>query len=55
MNIWQFVPLVIILGFGMFFVWRSSGKKAGSSCGCGHCAHDHQGKQKDMPKSEPVN
>jgi hypothetical protein len=39
MNWRQFIPVIIVLGVAMIFVWRSSGKKTG--CGCGdNCAHD---------------
>jgi hypothetical protein len=35
----NFLPLVIVLGIAVFFVWRSSGQKKHehtSSCGCNH-------------------
>jgi hypothetical protein len=44
MNWQQFVPLVIVLGVAMIFVWRSSGKKA-NCCGDG-CTHDHHAEKK---------
>jgi hypothetical protein len=48
MNWQQFLPLLIVLGVAVVFVWRSSGKKPG----CGHdcnCAHEHHpaGKKKE--------
>jgi hypothetical protein len=37
----NFLPLVIVLGIAVFFVWRSSGqKKHEHDCGCG-CDHEH--------------
>jgi hypothetical protein len=42
MNWQQFLPLVIVLGVAVVFVWRSSGeKKHRPSCGCG-CEHSHE-------------
>jgi len=41
MNWQQFVPMAIVLGIAVFFVWRSSGQKKHEhdhSCGCG-CEH----------------
>jgi hypothetical protein len=46
MNWQQFLPLVIVLGVAVVFVWRSSGeKKHRPSCGCG-CEHDHAAETK---------
>jgi len=44
MNWHQFVPLAVVLGIAVVFVWRSSGqKKHDHDCGCG-CEHGHDAK-----------
>ncbi len=41
MNWQQFLPLLIVLGVGAIFVWRSSSpKKHEHSANCG-CDHEH--------------
>ncbi len=48
MNWQQFLPLLIVLGVGAIFVWRSSSPKKhehGANCGCDH-EHDSE-KPKD--------
>jgi len=46
MNWRQFIPVMIVLGVAMIFVWRSSGKKTGCGCNGNGCAHDHPGEKK---------
>jgi hypothetical protein len=41
MNWQQLLPIVIVLGVAVVFVWRSSSTKHDHSCGCG-CVHDHE-------------
>jgi len=42
MNWQSFLPLVIVLGVGAIFVWRSSSpKKHEHNCHCG-CTHEDQ-------------
>ena len=44
MNWQQILPVVIVLGVGLIFVWRSSTpKKHEHDCRCG-CAHEHDEK-----------
>jgi len=49
MNWQQFLPLLIVLGVGVVFVWRSSSpQKHDHDCGCG-CTH------KDDPETRKDN
>ena len=42
----QFLPLLIVLGVGAIFVWRSSSpKKHEHNCNCG-CDHEHDSEPK---------
>ena len=39
MNWQEFLPMIVVLGVAVFFVWRSSGQNKhthGPDCGCGH-------------------
>jgi len=52
MNWQQILPIVIVLGVAVFFVWRSSSQKHDHSCGCG-CAHEPEDKnQKEKSTAE---
>jgi len=45
MNWQQFLPLLMVLGVGAVFVWRSSSpKKHDHDCGCG-CDREHEAHQ----------
>ena len=45
MNWQQFLPLLIVLGVGAVFVWRSSSpKQHDHDCGCG-CDREHEAHQ----------
>ncbi len=48
MNWQQFLPMIIVLGVAVGFVWWSSSKKHdhGCNCGCAHDKHDEGQKQK---------
>ena len=52
MNWQQFLPMILVLGVAVFFVWRSSSqKKHDHGCGCG-CEHTDDAETKKTNPTE---
>jgi len=52
MNWQQFLPLLIVLGVGVLFVWRSSAPKKhehSADCGCAHKDESEHQRNKTAP------